>query len=125
MRLLMVGSEYAGTTTLNIEISKWIDRVIGGAVHGGLGFHDHFKLVEGGPPEPSKEEIEESLSWSAHHRQGYKHYVMTYHLAHAFFSDPHHLLIGMHFDDEVYGPRYFGYGEEQAASCAIDRSLRA
>jgi len=120
MKMLMVGCEYAGTTTLAVEMSRWIDRVIGGAIHGGLAFHDHHKLLEGGHvgtkgvPENRPEDDEDNLGFSARHRQSYKHYTMSYHLAPTFFADPHHLMVGMHFDDEIYGPKYLGYGEDQA-----------
>ena len=45
MRLLLIGCEYAGTTTLAVEMSKWMERVVGGAIHGGLAFHDHQEMV--------------------------------------------------------------------------------
>ena len=48
MILLMMGCEYVGTTTLAVAISKWIHEYVGGTVFGGLSFHDHFKLVDGG-----------------------------------------------------------------------------
>jgi hypothetical protein len=120
MKILMMGCEYSGTTTLAIEISKWIERVVGGAIHGGLSFHDHFKLIDdghvgpGGPRAVSEDDRKESLAFSGRHRQSYKHYMMTYHTQPTFFADPHHLMIGMHFDDEVYGPKYLGYGQDQA-----------
>ena len=120
MKILMIGCEYAGTTTLAVEMSKWMERVVGGAIHGGLAFHDHHKLAEAGhvgvkgPPESRPEDEAENLGFSARHRQSYKHYLMSYHLASAFFNDPHHLMIGMHIDDEIYGPKFLGYGEDQA-----------
>ena len=50
MKLILVGCEYAGKTTLANEIVKWIDHTMGGA----RGFHDHFtippsELTEEGP----------------------------------------------------------------------------
>jgi len=118
MKILMIGCEYSGTTTLAIEISKWIDEVVGGTIHGGLSFHDHWKIVEGGhigkdgAKERDREEDLEHINFSHRHRQGYHHYLLSYHSAPAFFNDPHHLMIGMHIDDAIYGPRYFGYGGE-------------
>ena len=118
MRILMVGCEYTGTTTLAVEISKWIERVVGGVIHGGLAFHDHFKGVEAGhigtegPKELSEEDLKDYFSWSDRHRQSYKHYLMTYHVQETFIKvDPHHLMIGMHIDDEIFGMRYLGYDE--------------
>ena len=118
MNILMVGCEYTGTSTLAVEISKWAERVVGGAIHGGLSFHDHFKGVEAGhigtegPKELTEEDLKDYLSWSDKHRQSYKHYLMTYHVQETFLSvDPHHLMIGMHIDDEIFGLRYLGYDE--------------
>jgi uncharacterized protein YlzI (FlbEa/FlbD family) len=59
---------------------------------------------------------QEALDFSPRHRQGYHHYLLSYHSASTFFNDPHHLMIGMHFDDEIYGPTYKGYPEEQAGT---------
>ena len=120
MILLMMGCEYVGTTTLAVAISKWIHEYVGGTVFGGLSFHDHFKLVEGGHvglqgvPERQEEIERESLEFSGRHRASYHHYQLTYHVQPTFFNDPHHLMIGMHFDDEIYGPLHKGYGEDQA-----------
>ena len=118
MNILMTGCEYTGTSTLAVEISKWTERVIGGMIHGGLGFHDHFKGVEAGHIGPdgakelSEEDLKDYLSWSDRHRQSYKHYMMTYHVQETFLkTDPHHLMIGMHIDDEIFGMRYLGYDE--------------
>ena len=41
MKLILVGCEYAGKTTLANEIVKWIDKTLGGA----RGFHDHFTIL--------------------------------------------------------------------------------
>ena len=120
MKLLMIGCEYAGTTTLAVAISRWIDEVVGGTVFGGLAFHDHWKVAEGGHigmkgiEETDDERAQEELGWSPSHRQGYHHYLLSYHSAPGFFKDPHHLMIGMHFDDEIYGPNFKGYGEDEA-----------
>ena len=45
MRLILVGSEYAGTTTLVKEIVKWRDRLMGAPTPlGVVEYHDHFTL---------------------------------------------------------------------------------
>ena len=125
MKILMIGCEYSGTTTLAIEITKWITKVVGGNILGAISFHDHMKLVEGGHvnPEGLKErdekETQEHINFSPHHRQGYHHYMLAYHTAPGFFNDPHHLMTGMHIDDEIYGPRYKGYPEDQVKTLRL------
>jgi len=125
MKILMIGCEYSGTTTLAVEISKWIDEVVGGTIHGGLSFHDHWKIVEGGhigkdgAKERDREEDLEHINFSHRHRQGYHHYLLSYHSSPAFFNDPHHLMIGMHIDDEIYGPKFKGYGEDQSGTLRL------
>ena len=43
MRLILVGCEYAGTTTLAEEIVKWRDKVMGPPTPLGIvTYHDHF-----------------------------------------------------------------------------------
>ena len=125
MNILMIGCEYSGTTTLAIEISKWIDEVVGGTIHGGLAFHDHWKIVEGGHigmqgiQERDESEQQESIDFSPNHRQGYHHYLLSYHSSPGFFNDPHHLMIGMHIDDEIYGPKFKGYPEDQVKTLRL------
>ena len=125
MKILMIGCEYSGTTTLAIEITKWITKVVGGNIHGAISFHDHMKLVEGGHvnPEGLKErdekETQEHINFSPRHRQGYHHYMLAYHTAPGFFNDPHHLMTGMHIDDEIYGPKFKGYGEDQSGTLRL------
>ena len=40
MKLIFVGCEYAGKTTLGKEVTAWIGRTTGG----GRSFHDHFTI---------------------------------------------------------------------------------
>ena len=43
MKLILVGCEYAGTTTLAEEIVKWRDKVMGPPTPLGIvTYHDHF-----------------------------------------------------------------------------------
>ena len=122
MKLLMIGCEYSGTTTLAIAITRWIDEVVGAIIFGGLSFHDHWKITEGGHvgtsglPDRAATAEQEALGFSPRHRQSYHQYLLSYHQMPTFFKDPHHLMIGMHIDDEIYGPNHKGYGEEAVST---------
>ena len=54
MRLIIVGCEYTGKTTLSEEIIKWTKNKLGG----GRSFHDHFTIPN---PELSKEAMDEFI----------------------------------------------------------------
>ena len=53
MRLVLVGCEYTGKTTLAAEVGRWLESSMGG--HGGGG-HDHFTIPSIAHRELSEEE---------------------------------------------------------------------
>lgn len=73
MRLILVGCEYAGKTTLGNEITGWIGRTLGG----GRSFHDHFTI-----PSPELEGTDRDLVVNATPRfkEMFQRYQMNYHL---------------------------------------------
>ena len=103
MKLILVGCEYAGKTTLANEIVKWIDRTMGGA----RGFHDHFTI-------PSSELLPEDqaqfIALSSRLKEMFQRYIIEYHLQPSFYSDPDHNMTGFHIEEAVYAPLYYGYG---------------
>ena len=103
MRLILVGCEYAGKTTLGNEITRWIGRTMGG----GRTFHDHFTIPS---PELSGSDRDMLLKASPGFREMFQRYQIEYHLHDAFYSDPDHLLTGFHLEEAVYAPLYYGYG---------------
>ncbi len=105
MRLILVGCEYAGKTTLSKEIVKWIDRTMGGA----RGFHDHFTIPDSEAPEEVQEEI---LGLSPKLKESLQRYMIHYHLVPDFYGDPDHNLVGFHIEEAVYAPLYYGYGRK-------------
>ena len=47
MRLILVGCEYAGKTTLANHIAGWIERTLGPPIPQGMPpFHDHFAFPD-------------------------------------------------------------------------------
>ena len=118
MRLILVGIEYAGKTTLGGEITKWIGRTMGG----GRIFHDHFTI-----PSPELEGSDRDLLFKAtpRFREMFQRYQMEHHLSDGFYGDPDHMLTGFHIEDAVYAPLYYGYGGpgEYAERSLLARSM--
>ena len=107
MRLIIIGCEYAGTTTLVDNIAAWVERAMGGT----MGKHDHWKLPQVSHAEHTREENLAFLALSPNLQESFQRYHMEYHLSHSFYSSPHHVLVGFHIDEAVYAPQYYGYGK--------------
>ena len=103
MKLILVGCEYAGKTTLANEIVEWTGRTMGG----GRTFHDHFTIPSS---EFSEEEQEQFLALSPRLKEAFQRYVIEYHVHDSFYLDPDHNLVGLHIEEAVYAPMYYGYG---------------
>lgn len=105
MRLILVGCEYAGKTTLANQIVQWTERTFGSA----RTFHDHFTLP---CDEFSDTDQKQLLALSPTLKELFQRYMMNYHFHEAFYSDPDHNLVGFHIEEAVYAPLYYGYGGE-------------
>ncbi|SVB75149.1 uncharacterized protein METZ01_LOCUS228003 [marine metagenome] len=132
MRLILIGCEYSGTTTLSRQIIKWVQENLGDE----FGFHDHWKLPHvshpnipegntiegmwqdwesGKGPDPTMtghtdEENTQFLALSPKIRESFQRYHMEYHMGDGFYGDAHHNNVGFYFDEAVYAPLYYGYG---------------
>lgn len=106
MRLILIGCEYAGTTTLIGEIAKWVERTMGGT----MGIHDHWKMPQVSHAPHTKEENEAFMALSPNLQESFQRYHMGYHLSPSFYADAHHTMVGFHIDEAVYAPLYYGYG---------------
>ncbi len=109
MKLILVGCEYAGTTTLAQAIDSWA------RVNLGKGFrliHDHFKLPDTRPHgDPwTDDEIERFDALSPRMKEVAQRHNLYYHTAYGRSSDQTQLTIGLHIDEAVYGPLYYEYG---------------
>jgi len=104
MRLIIAGCEYSGTTTLAEGIGKWAEATLGS----NSGSHDHFK----GPPEKNLTAEEEAQFAALKPRllEMFQRYQIEYHLQPGFYTYPDHVMVGMHLEDAVYAPLYYGYG---------------
>ena len=111
MRLLLVGCEYAGARTLARALIEWsretMDAFAG--VPDEYLIHDHFLMPKiSHPPEFTDEEHEQILALSPRVKEMIQRHNIFYHIP---FSTPgaDSMMLGLHIEDNVYGPLYFDY----------------
>ena len=112
MNLILIGGEYSGTTTLANKLREWGKKTFGGD----HGWHDHWKIPHLAHGELTEEELQQILNLSPNLKEQYQRYLMEYHLQPSFYSDPDFNLVGFCYDEVVYGPLYYGYGDQGAYS---------
>ena len=113
MKLILIGCEYSGTTTLALAINEWMRETTGR----GFGIiHDHWKIPHTSGHLPtdtvsflSEEEQMQVLTLSPKLKEMHQRHSLYYHTPRGR-SDGNKLIIGYHFDDSVYGQLYFEYG---------------
>ena len=103
MNIILGGCEFAGKTTLANEIVEWSERTLGASSH----FHDHFTIPSS---ELTGEAAEEYKAAHPQIKEMFQRFMMIYHISPAFFSAPDHNLMGLHIEEAVYAPLYYGYG---------------
>jgi hypothetical protein len=108
MRLIIIGCEYAGKTTLMQGIKQWMIDTLGSCQSS---FHDHFVLPfhEGSGPDIDKE-IEVVLSMPPALLEKYSRYLIHYHLGSGFYKANDHCVVNWYYGDAVYAPIYYGFG---------------
>ena len=111
MRLILIGAEYAGKTTLANAITAWLKETTGG----GRTFHDHFTIP---PAELPEAEEQEFLRMSPELQAMYQRYSQEYHLLPSFYADSDHMLVGFHIEEAVFAPLYYSYGDSDDFSAA-------
>jgi shikimate kinase len=117
MRLILIGCEYAGKTTLAGEIGKWKDRTLGPNTPKGMAnFHDHFTFPNISHGELTEEEYDQLSALSPRLKSGLQNHQILYHLNPAFYGDNDNSMIGFHIEDAVYGPIYYDYGHDGVGS---------
>jgi thymidylate kinase len=115
MRLILVGAEYTGKSTLVEEIAKWGERTLGPRIPTGMRpYHDHFTLPE--IAELSEEEFDQVEALSPTLKLMFLTYQIGEHLHSNFVLDHDHILVGFHIEDAIYGPLYYGYGMDGSRS---------
>ena len=126
MRLILIGCEYTGKTTLASQISKWWKEKAGIS----SAWHDHFErpFLESSGPE-AEEEAKQVITMTPTLLEKYTRYMIHYHLSQAFYEDNNHLLINWYYSDAVYAPLYYGYGgidaycDRQAMARTLDSEV--
>ena len=106
MELLLAGIEYSGTTTLGEAISAWYTEQTGRQ----YGFHDHFKYPQISHAVLDSEQQQTVLNLSPRLKEQLQSHQVDYHVQDTFFRDGNLAVTGMHLDEAVYGPLYWGYG---------------
>jgi hypothetical protein len=109
MRVILVGCEYVGTTTLAHAIDDWLEANMG--VRFSL-IHDHWKIphTSGHPDDSTPEEQEWLLAASPKFKEMHQRHSLYYHAQYRGIDPDDSMLIGGAIEDGVYGPMYFGYG---------------
>ena len=103
MRLIIIGCEFVGKTTLAAHISDWSEAHLGQRVN----WHDEWVLTD----EQLSDEVRQDLKKvSSTTFEAFRHYALTYHLDPGWFGDNDHCLVGFYFSEAVYAPLYHGYG---------------
>ena len=109
MRLIMVGCEYAGKTTLADALCEWAERTLGGRFK----FHDHFTIPN---PELGPEAAKEFLTLHPQIKEQYQRFIMSHHLESSFYANHDHNMVGFHIEEAVYAPLYYGYGGKDSGA---------
>lgn len=109
MYLIMIGCEYAGTTTLAHAINEWTKESLGTEFKL---IHDHYKLPDTKPHglELTSDEIEAFQRLSPRLTEVIQRHNLYYHTPWASGSDENFMGIGLYFEELVYAPMYYGYG---------------
>ena len=140
MRLLLIGTEYAGKTTLAEGFSRWMIAAMDLPF---VRWHNHFVAPEldrhlvvwadeedtGSRPgkqldeEFGEHELDEVMALSPSLLEQFQRHMVWRHLhPDTFRDDADALFIQGHYADAVYAPIYYGYGEPESFS---DRRQRA
>ena len=123
MRLILIGCEYAGKTTLATGIASWIEKTMGPPIPQGMPpFHDHFTFPAISHEELTDAEYDQIWALSPRLKSMIQNHQILYHLNPSFYRDHDNIMVGFHIEEAVYGPLYYGYGESSNSS-AIARNI--
>lgn len=128
MRVILVGCEYSGTTTLAFRIREWIHSEIGGHVNL---VHDHFKIpytvthpdeYTSVAPNFTAEEQDQFLALSPRIKDNIMRHNVVYHTA-ALPGMADKVIVGLHIEEAVYGELYFGYTDRRGFMDGIETKI--
>ena len=109
MKLVIVGCEYAGTTTVANAIDDWMCQVMGARFPL---IHDHFKFPHtvGHPSELTAAEQRQLLALSPRIKETIQRHNLYYHTPYQHAPETDVVVIGLHLEEAIYARLYFGYG---------------
>ena len=139
MRLLLIGCEYSGKTTLAVRISRWMIDAMGVPF---VRWHNHYVAPcldrhmvvwaddSAGARCPGKQEDEEFdddeldqlMALKPSLLEQFTRHLIWRHLHPDMYREPDVMTIDGHYADAVYAPIYYGYGEPGSFA---DRTERA
>ena len=112
MRIILIGCEYTGKTTLAHRISKLITEEMGDSLpmHQ-FGWHDHFVLpFSSSSFGEADTDAEQILEMKPPLLEKFSRYLIYYHFQNMIYLDNHNLLTNWYYGDAVYASTYYGYG---------------
>ena len=112
MKLMLIGCEYSGTTTLALAVNNWAKKALGRDF--GI-IHDHWKIPHISGHEPTENalfltemEQQQILALSPRIKQSIQRHSLSYHTP-SVPNDRNVMNVGHMFDDSIYGSLYFEY----------------
>lgn len=127
MRLLFIGCEYAGMTTLAQGVMEWSHQVMGKG-KGLVAYHDHWKIphISGHPGLDDEnlltpEEQKHVLASTPKIKEMIQRQNIAYHVSPEALRNPDYVSIGLHIENAIYAPIYFDYyvGDQAWARRAV------
>ncbi len=139
MRLIIIGCEYAGKTTLAVELSKWMIKTMELPF---VRWHNHFVVPQvdqhlvvrsesderavvpgkGAADHFAEEEQEQLLALTPTLLEQFQRHMIWRHLHPNSYAEDDFLVINWYYADAVYAPLYYGYGD---VGTFADRRQRA
>jgi hypothetical protein len=111
MRLIIIGCEYAGKTTLTEGIREWLISNMGSCQ---TSFHDHFLPWRPGHTGDKAEKVDSELKLltvdDTSLVEQFCRYILHYHTHPDFYAKADHCAVNWHYGDAVYAPLYYGFG---------------
>ena len=126
MRLILVGCEYVGTTTLANKIEQWASDNMGARLND---FHSHWKYPHIATGEVSEEDQQLLMQLSPSMKELIVRTNLEYHMHPLLYDMDDHCMVGHYIEEMIYAPLYFGYGgpggigDRTLTSRSMERSI--
>jgi thymidylate kinase len=114
MRLLIIGCDYTGKSTLANRIVDWMRAEMGAK---DVSKHDHFTFPNSELPPQEREKL---MLLGPMAREQYQRFMLMYHLEPAFWYEKDIIWVGFHIDDAAYAALYYGYGAPETYGSRSD-----